>query len=193
MEMTEILQSPYGDANNQQDVIARCITGDETAFKSLYDLYSNAIYNTAYRIVNNQGDAEDMVQESFADAFRNISGFENRSGFGTWLKRILIHKCINLVKKKRLDIVELKELHIENATVKEDDSDEEMQWEINKILKGIQALPSNYRVIVSLYLLEGYDHEEIAQIMNMPEATIRTQYVRGKKKLVDMIKNEMRP
>jgi RNA polymerase sigma-70 factor (ECF subfamily) len=178
----------YGDANNQQDVIARCIAGDESAFKSLYDLYCNVMYNTAYRILNNQPDAEDLVQEAFLDAFRNISGFENRSAFSTWLKRILIYKCINHIKKKKLIVSELKDNYSESIALEEDSGEEEIQWEVTRIMKGIELLPNHYRLVVNLYLIEGYDHEEIALITDMPEATVRTQYIRGKKKLLDIIK-----
>jgi RNA polymerase sigma-70 factor (ECF subfamily) len=178
----------YGDANNQQDVIDRCIAGDESAFKSLYDNHSNVMYNTAYRIVNSQPDAEDLVQDAFLDAFRNISGFENRSAFSTWLKRILIYKCINHLKKKKIIANELKDNYSDSIASEESSYEEEIQWEVNKVLKGIELLPDHYRLVINLYLIEGYDHEEIALITHLPEATVRTQYVRGKKKLVDIIK-----
>lgn len=181
------------DANEEHlDIIARCIAGDEGAFKFLYDLFANAMYNTGYRILNNRVEAEDIVQESFVAAFKNISGFQNRSSFGTWLKRIVIHKCINLTKKKKLNLVELKINYVESIPEDTEHHEEEIQWEVNKILQGIELLPENYRIVVNLYLIEGYDHEEIAQIMDLSEATIRTQYIRGKKKLADFIKTNLR-
>jgi RNA polymerase sigma factor (sigma-70 family) len=187
-----LMQAEAAD-DKYRDIVSRCVAGDEAAYKKLYDQHADALYNISWRLLNNQADAEDMVQETFVDAFRNISGFESRSSFSTWLKRILIHRCINFLKKKKLHFIELKDSHIEKATAEEDASEEEIQWEITKILKGIELLPPNYRVVISLYLLEGYDHEEIAKITNTPEATIRTQYARGKRKLVSIIKNEMKP
>ncbi len=183
-----------GDANEDHlKVIARCIAGDEVAFKVLYDLFADAMYNTGYRMLNNRVEAEDIVQESFVDAFKNISGFQNRSSFGTWLKRIVIHKCINLTKKKRLSLIELNEIYVESLQAETEYNDEEIQWEVNKILQGIGLLPEHYRIVLNLYLIEGYDHEEIAQIIDLPEATIRTQYIRGKKKLIEIIKNNLKP
>lgn len=185
-----ILQTQHQcDAKSQPDIIARCIAGDEAAFKSMYDQYVGAMYNTAYRILNNQADSEDIIQESFLDAFKNISGFENRAAFSTWLKRIVIHKCVNTIKKKKLMTVELREDSFENIAGEDEYDEEQTQWEVHNVLKGIEMLPDHYRPVVNLYLIEGYDHEEIAQITEIPEATVRTQYSRGKKKLVEIIKN----
>lgn len=175
-------------AVDNKDLIARCIAGDESGYKALYDLYADAMYNTSFRLVNDQTEAEDLVQEAFVDAFKNMSGFENRSSFATWLKRILIHKCINFIKKKKISLVELNEAQLETMIEDSSSNDEEIEWHVNKILKAIGLLPDLYRVVVSLYLLEGYDHEEIAGITRLPEPTIRTQYARGKKKIMDIMK-----
>lgn len=176
--------------DTSRDIIYRCVEGDQRAYRELYDLYATTLFNTAFRILNNVEEAEDVIQESFVDAFRNISGFESRSSFNTWLKRIVIHKCINVIKKRKVDVKELTEHHIN--TIAEAPIDEtDIEWEMNRVLEAMKLLPDNYRIVVSLYLLEGYDHTEIAGIAKLPEATVRTQYNRGKKRLIEIIKTNI--
>ncbi len=130
-------------------------------------------------------EAEDILQESFMDAFRNIHSFENRSSFGAWLKQIVINKSINLLKKKKITLVEA------DTDVPAYDTPDEAytDWKVQQVKEAIKRLPDGYRTTLTLYLLEGYDHEEIAQIMGVAESTTRTQYIRAKKKLLEIIKN----
>jgi RNA polymerase sigma-70 factor (ECF subfamily) len=136
------------------------------------------MYNIAYRMLNNREDAEDMLQETFVDCFRNLNSFRFESTFGAWLKRILINKCINHLQKKKVDLMLTDEL-----PNKAYDEEEETDYDISGIIKGIEKLPDGYRVILTLYLLEGYDHSEIAQILGITESTSKSQYSRAKDKL----------
>ncbi len=159
-------------------LIEECRKGNNRAQFRLYNQYSKAMYNLAYRMLNNREDAEDILQEAFVDCFRNISSFRFESTFGAWLKKILINKCINHLQKKKINLI-LTDMLPNNAYEEE----EETIYDTTKIIKGIEMLPDGYRVILTLYLLEGYDHSEISQILGISESTSKSQYSRAKEKL----------
>jgi RNA polymerase sigma-70 factor (ECF subfamily) len=166
------------DLHIHAPLIEECRKGSSRAQFLLYNQYSKAMYNIAYRMLNNREDAEDMLQETFVDCFRNLNSFRFESTFGAWLKRILINKCINHLQKKKVDLMLTDEL-----PNKAYDEEEETDYDISGIIKGIEKLPDGYRVILTLYLLEGYDHSEIAQILGITESTSKSQYSRAKDKL----------
>lgn len=170
-----------------QDLVERCKQGDASGFRKLYELYSKAMFNTSYRIVNNQTEAEDVLQEAFIDAFRHIDSFSNRSSFGAWLKQIVINKSINVLRKKRLETVDIEKVWLSDIPEESVVDEKEIELKVEEVKKAIQLLPDGYRTVLSLYLLEGYDHEEIAQIMNLAESTTRTQYMRAKQKLIQIL------
>lgn len=163
-------------------LIEECRKGDRKAQFRLYNQYSKAMYNLAYRILNNREDAEDIVQEAFVECFRNLSSFRFESTFGAWLKKILVNKSINQIKKKKIDLT-LSD-NLPNIGYEEED---EVVYDTGKIFKGIEKLPDGYRIILTLYLLEGYDHSEISQILDISESTSKSQYSRAKEKLRNML------
>ncbi len=145
------------------------------------------MYNTALRIVNKTADAEDVLQEAFTDAFMQLQSFQQKSTFGAWLKQIVVYKSIYKVKRDRL--------FIDDISTLEDKSDEpangntpDPELTVEKIKHAIKQLPDGYRTVLSLYLLEGYDHEEIAEILQVAHVTVRTQYIRAKNKLIEILK-----
>lgn len=175
----------------RDELVERCKRGDSSGYQQLYQRYSKAMYNTSLRIVNNSADAEDVLQEAFLDAFRSLHDFHYRSTFGAWLKKIVINKSINTLRKRRAHFVEIDENSEGgvNALPQEETIDEaDLQYRVAEVKKAIQQLPDGYRAVVTLYLLEGYDHEEIAGILSISHNTVRTQYVRAKQKLLMMIK-----
>lgn len=147
------------------------------------------MYNTALRISGNSADAEDILQESFIDAFLQLRSFENKATFGAWLKQIVVFKSIALLKKKRLSFTDLEK---ETEELADENSIDEngIEFTVQGIKKAMNQLPDGYRAVLSLYLLEGYDHEEIADIMRISQSTVRTQYKRGKQKLLQILKKE---
>jgi RNA polymerase sigma-70 factor, ECF subfamily len=163
-------------------LIEECRQGDSKAQFKLYDQYSRAMFNLAFRILNNREDAEDILQEAFVECFRNLGSFRFESTFGAWLKKIVINKCINQIKKKKIDLT-LCDI-LPHAIYEEED---ETEYETGKIIKSIELLPDGYRVILTLYLLEGYDHSEISQILGITESTSKSQYSRAKEKLRSML------
>jgi RNA polymerase sigma factor (sigma-70 family) len=172
----------------RDELVERCKRGDPQSFQALYRQYSKAMYNTSLRIVNNTADAEDVLQESFLDAFRSLHDFHYRSTFGAWLKKIVINKSINILRKRRNDFVDMENTELQAVADDEPGNGEEMQYKVEEVKRMITRLPDGYRTVLSLYLLEGYDHEEISQILNISHNTVRTQYVRAKQKLLTIIK-----
>jgi RNA polymerase sigma factor (sigma-70 family) len=172
----------------RDELVERCKRGDPQSFQQLYRQYSKAMYNTSLRIVNNTADAEDVLQESFLDAFRSLHDFHYRSTFGAWLKKIVINKSINILRKRKNDFVDMESTELQAVTDDNPVNEEEIQYKVEEIKRMITRLPDGYRAVLSLYLLEGYDHEEISQILNISHNTVRTQYVRAKQKLLTIIK-----
>lgn len=168
-------------------LVQQCLEGDATAYRKLYDRYSKAMYNTAFRIVNKTADAEDVLQEAFTDAFMQLKSFQQKSTFGAWLKQIVVYKSIYKVKQNRFftDDISTVEDSKEDAAA---DTAPDPELTVQKVKTAIQQLPDGYRTVLSLYLLEGYDHEEIAEILQVAHVTVRTQYIRAKNKLVDILK-----
>jgi len=163
-------------------LIEECRKGNSKAQFRLYKQYSKAMYNLAYRILNNREDAEDILQESFVECFKNIGSFRFESTFGAWLKKITVNKCINQIKKKRIDLTPCEMLPEQIY-----EEDEEVIYDTSKIFKCIEMLPDGYRIILTLYLLEGYDHSEISQILAISESTSKSQYSRAKEKLRNLL------
>ena len=163
-------------------IIEECRKGNSRAQFILYNQYSKAMYNLAYRILNNREDTEDILQDVFVECFRNIDSFRFESTFGAWLKKITINKCINQIKKKKIDLTLCDTLP--SVTYEEED---EVLYDTEKIFKTIETLPDGYRIILTLYLLEGYDHSEISQILGISESTSKSQYSRAKEKLRNLL------
>jgi len=172
-----------GYQNIHRDLIDKSINGDEGAMSKLYVLYSKAMFNSCLRITNNRDDAEDVLQEAFTSAFRNLKLYRGESAFGAWLKRIVINKAINHVNKKRLDLTELMEEKHDVVLERTDVSYDEKKFRVEKIKKAMNKLPQGYRIVFSLYLLEGYDHQEIGEILNITTSTSKSQFNRAKKKV----------
>jgi RNA polymerase sigma factor (sigma-70 family) len=170
--------------------VVECKQGSKKACYELYKLYSKAMLNIAFRIVGNVAEAEDVLQESFLDAFNKLKDFRQETTFGLWLKQIVVHRSINLLRKRKMDLVDLDGEQIENIADHETEDDEEVQYKAAQVKDAMKELPDGYRVVLSLYLLEGYDHEEIGQVLNISENTSRTQFLRAKRKLVEILKRK---
>ena len=173
------------------DIVEACKRGDRKAQFELYKLYSKAMYNICMRMLNSAENAEDALQNSFVDVFSKLDSFRFESSIGAWIKRIVINNCINQIKKRRLDFAELNDnLHFvadDNHTSTTAYSDEVLNVEL--IQKAIMQLPEGYRVVFSLYAMEGYDHEEIGEILGVTEATSKSQYSRAKAKLRQILQS----
>ena len=163
--------------------------GDVRAQYQLYSLYSRAMYNICFRMTNQKEEAEDLLQESFTYAFSKLGSFRFESSFGAWLKRIVVNTCINHLKKRKVDLV-YTEQH--NDPIPEDDyvDYQEIKFQVEGVMKAMDKLPEGYRVVFSLYLLEGYDHKEISDILGISESTSKSQFLRAKKKIKEILMSD---
>ena len=162
------------------EIIERCRKGNREAHYQLYKLYSRSMYNIGYRIVNNEDEAEDVLQEAFISAFRSLDRYRGDSTFGSWLKRIVVNKAINVLKRRKTEqLPEEEHFDIQDEV----STEQEFRFSIDQVIKAIKTLPDGYRSVLSLYLLEGYDHSEIAEILGISESTSKSQFNRSKKKL----------
>jgi len=175
--------------NINRRVIEKCLDGDIKAQYQLYKQYSKAMYNICLRMTNQQEEAEDMLQESFSYAFSKLGSFRFESSFGAWLKRIVVNTCINHLKKRRVDLV-----YTEHHNDPPPDNDfvdyEEINFKVDQVNKAVEMLPEGYRIVFSLYLLEGYDHKEIADILGVTESTSKSQFLRAKKKIKEILMSD---
>jgi len=173
------------------DLIDRCRQGDRDAYYKLYKLYSRSMYNVGFRIVNNSEEAEDVLQEAFISAFNNLERYRGDSTFGAWLKRIVINKAINCLNKKKPERMP----EDEKWDVRDEEAVDELQgfpFTVEKVRNAIEALPDGYRSVLSLYLVEGYDHGEIAEILGISESTSKSQFNRAKKKLKELLEGSIK-
>ena len=186
--MEALAYSTYVDIN--APLVERCRLHDRQAQAELYRRYAKAMFNAALRITGDYAEAEDVLQESFLSAFRELSTYKGDSSFGAWLKRIVVNKSINCLRQRRLALVPLGEQHhdapADNNSAASPDDEAETHYRADVLRRCIQELPDGYRVVLSLYLLEGYDHLEIAGILGISESTSKSQYSRARVRLREL-------
>lgn len=179
------MEAVYIDKNI--DLVNACRKGSRTAQFQLYKLYERAMYSAALRIVNHEAEAEDVVQEAFLDAFMRISDFRGDTTFGLWLKQIIVNKSINCLRKRKVEFTSLDGVEVPA----EDSADhEDLRWRVEGIKAAVRGLADGYRVVLTLYLFEGYDHEEISHILKISEVTSRSQLMRAKLKLRNILEKK---
>jgi len=179
------------DIYPHQQLIEHCKHNNRLAQAELYHLYVKAMHNTAYRMLKDTADAEDVVQQAFIKAFTQLHSFTFAATFGSWLKRIVVNAAIDHLNKRK----KLAELY-ENAsydTLLTNAEEDEVEWPatVEQTRAALLELPTGYRTVLSLYLLEGYDHYEIAEILNISVNTSLTQYSRGKRKLTALVHQKL--
>ena len=176
--------------NIHQDLIDGCLEGDQKAQFQVYKLYYKAMYNTSLRIVNDSMEAEDVMQEAFLSAFEKINTYSGTVSFGAWLKRIVVNRSLDVLGRRKAIFEEL-DGHdgIRDDSIEDAEYKEETETRVEEVKAAIERLPEGYRVILSLYLIEGYDHDEIAEMLNISSSTSRSQLSRAKQKLVSEMKN----
>ena len=183
-----MLEAVYTDRHF--DLVVECKQGSRKAQYDLYKLYSKAMFNVALRILNDADEAADVLQEAFIDAFARVADFRQETTFGLWMKQIVINKSISQLRKRKKDLVSIDDVDVENIPDEESPDMEEIELQVNQVKSAIQQLPDGYRVVLSLYLLEGYDHEEISHILKISENTSRTQYMRARRKVIEILKHK---
>jgi RNA polymerase sigma-70 factor (ECF subfamily) len=169
----------------EEAILQGCINNDAAAQRELYNRYSPKMLAVCYRYAHNREDAEDMLQEGFIKVFLQIHTFENRGAFEGWIRRIIVHTCINILKKNKKfnDSVDI--VHAYAVQVSEDSVPSIIQ--AKQVVECIRMLPLGYRTVLNLYAVEGYSHREIAQMLDIEESTSRSQYTRAKAMLEDIL------
>ncbi|MDR0793612.1 MAG: RNA polymerase sigma factor, partial [Chitinophagaceae bacterium] len=149
------------------ELLEKCKQGDSKSLAELYQKYSRTMYNTCLRIVNNSEDAEEVLQDVFIDAFSSLKNFQYKSSFGTWLKRIAINKSISFLRRKKIPLSDIDETTDRELPTDEATDEDVIRLKVEEIKKAMTLLPNGYRTTLTLYFFEGYDHEEIAEILNL--------------------------
>lgn len=172
--------------NVHQDLLDGCRRYDQKSQFQIYKLYYKSMYNTSLRIVNDTMEAEDIMQESFLSAFEKINSYSGTVSFGAWLKKIVENRSLDFLKKKRRIIFsDIESLPaVEEAFIENHLHNEEKDPRFTRVMAIISLLPEKYREIISLYLFEGYDHEEIGEILSIPSSTSRSQYTRARGRIL---------
>ncbi len=172
--------------NIHHDLIEKCKARDQSAQFEIYKLYYKSMYNTSLRIVGNQAEAEDIMQEAFLQAFSKIDTYKGEVSFGAWLKKIVINKSIDYHRANKLKFEEYK-IGFERMEEDNHADEDKMKEQLKRIKKAIEMLSDGYRIVLSLNLLEGYDHEEIGQILQISPSSSRSQLARAKQKLMELL------
>ena len=176
--------------NIHQDLIDGCRSGDQKAQFQIYKLYYKAMFNTCLRIVNDDMEAEDVMQEAFLSAFEKINTYSGTVSFGAWLKKIVVNRSLDALGRRKAIFEDIEH----HAGIRDDSQQdaadkEDVEAKVEEVKAAIKRLPEGYRVILSLYLIEGFDHDEISEMLNITSSTSRSQLSRAKHKLVSELKN----
>jgi len=168
-------------------LVDACQRGSRSAQMTLYNKYARLLYVACLRIVGNAPEAEEAMQDSFMKIFTRLDQYHVGQSFEAWIHRIAVHTAIDYVRRQTL---ETEELSANYAEAPDDDEidEEEVAYSVKQIKEAALKLPAGYRVILSLYLFEGYDMDEIASILQIKPPSVRSQYLRAKRKLLDILK-----
>jgi RNA polymerase sigma factor (sigma-70 family) len=170
-------------ANIHQELIDRCGKGDSRAQTEIYRLYYKAMYNSSLRIVGTAETAEDIMQEAFLTAFSKLKTYRGEVSFGAWLKKIVINRSLDYLRKSKAIIEELDE----NLPVIDDDEDEPEDITVEEVKSAIASLSYGYRIVLTLILIEGYSHEEASRMLGIRNVTSRTQFSRARQRLKEVL------
>ena len=167
--------------------IEGCRKGARNAQLKLYERYARMLFATCLRILANTEEAEEAMQDSFLKIFTHLEQYHEEMSFEGWIRQIAVRTAIDRLRQRSEEL----ELPTDNLPdLPEEEEEEEPLYTVEQIKQAMEKLPEGYRVVLSLYLFEGYDMEEIAQILHVKPASVRSQYLRGKRKLIEGIKRQ---
>lgn len=162
-----------------------CMHNDATSQQELYLRYSPKMLSVCYRYAKNREDAEDMLQEGFIKVFTQIRQFQNRGALEGWIRKIMVHTCINILKKNKKFTESVDIIYANSVQIKEDVIPSILQ--AKQVIECIRLLPMGYKTVLNLYAIEGYSHKEIGNMLDIEESTSRSQYTRAKAMLEDIL------
>jgi len=175
--------------NIHESLLFECSQGNQKSQFEIYKLYYKAMFNASLRIINNTEDAEDIMQEAFLKAFNNLDKYKGEVSFGAWLKRIVVYKSLDYLRKRKIEFIPIDEgsdIVTEEDPGQGTDENEKISYEL--LIEEINKLAEGYRIILTLYLIENYSHSEIAEMLKISSSTSRSQFNRAKKRLLENIK-----
>jgi RNA polymerase sigma-70 factor (ECF subfamily) len=177
----------------EEVILEGCLRNDSVAQRELYNTYSPKMLAVCFRYAHTREDAEDMLQEAFIKVFTQLRTFENRGSFEGWIRRIVVHTCINTLKKNKKFNESVDLIHAASISIREETVPAVVQ--VKQIVDCIRSLPIGYRTVLNLYAIEGYSHREIAQLLDIEESTSRSQFTRAKGMLEELLikKNILQP
>ncbi len=169
----------------EEQMLAGSIKNNATAQEALYNRFSPRMLGVCYRFAKNREDAEDMLQDGFIKVFTQLHQYRNEGALEGWIRRIIVHTCINILKKNKKFADSVDIIHANSVHIKEDMIPSIMQ--AKQVVECIRLLPIGYRTVLNLYAIEGYSHKEIARMLEIEESTSRSQYTRAKAMLEDVL------
>jgi RNA polymerase sigma-70 factor (ECF subfamily) len=169
----------------EEAILQGCLHNHPVAQRELYNRFSPKMLAVCYRFAHNREDAEDMLQEAFIKVFSQIHTFQNKGAFEGWIRRIIVHTCINHLKKNKrfnesVDIINANAIQVREESIPS-------IVQAKQIVECIRLLPIGYRTVLNLYAIEGYSHKEIAEMLDIEESTSRSQYTRAKQMLEEIL------
>lgn len=170
----------------QIDLVAKCKKNDRKAQMQLYEQYCHGMFCVAMRFLKNENDAQDVMQEAFIKAFQKLEQYKGEVTFGAWLKKIVVNRSLDFLKAKKENTVALNETYMQ--VVEDDDWSIEDGISLVEIKSAMELLSDKYRLVLQLFLMEGYDHEEISEILGISNTACRTRLLRGKGQLKELLK-----
>lgn len=176
--------------DTHRELVLGCQRRDRQAQRQLYGHYARPMYNLCLRMVKHRHDAEDVLQTAFVDIFASVHTFNFEASISAWIKRIVVNRCIDHLKKRRLLTVDL-DPGRHDAAGSDDGvgaySPDGKHYTVEGIKKAMMRLSEGYRVVLSLYLFEGYDHQEISQVLGISVGTSKSQYSRARRRLAELL------
>ena len=173
---------------NTKQLIQKCKKNNYTAQLAVYNAYKNMMFGAAIRILKSREEAEDVLQDCFIKGFQKIHQLKEDANLGAWLKRIVVNKSLDIIKEKKKIIWVEEMLILEQETAEEEENVSDVS--VDFVKKCIGQLNDKYRIVLTLYLIEEYNHREIGEMLNVKESTVRNQFKRGKVQLLQFIKNK---
>lgn len=180
-----IYRHPTRILMTEEVLLQGCLQGKPAAQRELYERFSPKMLAVCYRYGHNREDAEDMLQEGFIKVFSQIHTFEARGALEGWIRRIMVHTCINILKKNKKFNESVDLIHATTLHVREESIPSIMQ--AKEVVECIRLLPLGYKTVLNLYAIEGFSHREIGEMLEVGESTSRSQYTRAKAMLEDIL------
>src|SRR5258705_10519177 len=169
----------------EEAILRGCLSNDANAQRELYNRYSPKMLGVCYRFARNREDAEDMLQEGFIKVFSQMHQFRNQGALEGWIRRIIVHTCINVLKKNKMFSDSVDFIHANSIHLNKNNIHSIMQ--AKQVVESIRILPMGYRTVLNLYAIEGFSQKEIATILDIKKSTSRSQYTRAKTMLEDIL------